>query len=122
MKGKKSRGKSSLQKTASSVINIHTHRNSSISDTVPFCNYESVVSIKTNSLKKNRLNCHSFCSQGKKYDQAEDRKRRQRNGESKDGPRQRNQITNENIKDKGRGPLHLLYSEDIEASRPVLSQ
>ena len=31
MRNKGSRGKSSLQKTASSIINIHTHRNSHLS-------------------------------------------------------------------------------------------
>lgn len=54
MKGKhSSKVKNSLQKTASSVINIHTHRNSNISDTLPLYYHDSIVSIRSSSLNKN---------------------------------------------------------------------
>lgn len=66
MKGKtNSKAKRSLQKTASSVINIHTHRNSNISDTLPFYFYDSVASIRSTSISKSNQNYQS-CNQGLK--------------------------------------------------------
>ena len=70
MRGKGSRTKASLQKTASSVINIHTHRNSHISDIIPLYYNDSLVSIRNNSVSKHRK-CFSInkLPQDKKKDE-----------------------------------------------------
>jgi hypothetical protein len=50
----KTRNKGSLQKTASTVINMHTHRNSIINESLPLYYNESMVSIRTSSLLHNK--------------------------------------------------------------------
>ena len=52
----KTKNKGSLQKTASTVMNIHTHRNSLINETLPLYYNDSMVSIRTSSLLHNK-NC-----------------------------------------------------------------
>ena len=75
MRGKASRGKNSLQKTASSVINIHTHRNSHISNEFPMCYNDSLVSIRTNSVNRHRK-CLSGIKQPKEKKIVEKGKKR----------------------------------------------
>lgn len=50
----KTKNKGSLQKTASTVINIHTQRNSLINETLPLYYNDSMVSIRTSSLLHNK--------------------------------------------------------------------
>lgn len=52
----KTKNKGSLQKTASTVINMHTHRNSIINETLPLYYNDSMISIRTSSLLHNRNN------------------------------------------------------------------
>lgn len=116
-----SKGKGSLQKTASSIINIHTHRNSNISDTMPFYYNDSIVSIRTNSLHKPSQNYHSFCSQAKKI---------AREKEDLAAPKQNSKEGREKMKQKNRKkshhsksrPLYQLYSEATSTCKPAVSQ
>jgi len=50
----KTKYKGSLQKTASTVMNMHTHRNSLINETLPLYYNDSMVSIRTSSLLQNK--------------------------------------------------------------------
>lgn len=50
----KTKNKGSLQKTSSTIINIHTHRNSLINETLPLYYNDSMVSIRTSSLLQNK--------------------------------------------------------------------
>lgn len=52
----KTKNKGSLQKTASTVINMHTHRNSIINESLPLYYNDSMVSIRTSSLLHNKNN------------------------------------------------------------------
>lgn len=52
-KANKSKTKVSLQKTSSTIINNHTHRNSIISETLPLYYNDSMLSIRTSSIRPN---------------------------------------------------------------------
>lgn len=69
MRGKRSRGKSSLQKTASSVLNAQTHRNSNISETLPLYYNDSVLSVGSNINNHQYYRCESKLK-GKKVSQS----------------------------------------------------
>ena len=115
MKGKGSRGKTSLQKTASSVINIHTHRNSNITtnitELIPFGYNDSLASIRTNSILKNRN--YSSVGRGevkeKKEQEERSRKRKGSKEQAKFKPNKKS-----DIKPRKDRIFYQMYSESLE--------
>jgi hypothetical protein len=107
MRGKGSRGKASLQKTASSIINIHTHRHSSISDTLPLYYNDSLVSIRTHSYAQ-RPGAASLKHPPRDQRKQEEDKNRKRKG-SRENSKLKN-CKNSSLKKKDR-QLYQLYSE-----------